>query len=439
MSVEAPARKKAKTKSAPCQSIAEPKAGTSAPSTSSSVGNSVSVKPETAASNGIAVKPGAGAASSSTADAKPPEGEKNAPTDAEKQPVSVAFLRLASECQSSSAMQLVYLDRDEVSFGRLPTSTVVLDSTRAPQMISRTHAFIRRNRTQNQQEWVLSDNKSLNGVMVNGEHVTEAGRTLQPRDVITFGRKMTPPEFEYVYEDPHGEAFAAAAAAAVAAAAKAAADAEVATAAQAIAEGKKTALKVADIHSELACSICQDWLVHAATIECSHTFCWECIDKWLLQKKFECPVCRALVRREPVRTRAVDAIVQKTVENLPQDQKEEHPQRVNKAEAALAKHRKQTEDLEKSVNEATKRGKAFFHITSDWKKKEKDTFQRGVKDYTGNTRETYCRLIGLTVQWVHSADESMLNQALHNLALPTFASSSVPQIRERLLMFLRYG
>lgn len=37
---------------------------------------------------------------------------------------------------------------------------------------------------------------------------------------------------------------------------------------------------------------CQDWLVHAATIQCSHTFCWSCIDQWLQTKQFVCPVCR---------------------------------------------------------------------------------------------------------------------------------------------------
>ena len=43
-------------------------------------------------------------------------------------------------------------------------------------------------------------------------------------------------------------------------------------------------------------NICQDWLVHAATIQCSHTFCWSCIDRWLQTKQFLCPVCRKEAR-----------------------------------------------------------------------------------------------------------------------------------------------
>merc|ERR1719221_1036988 len=69
-------------------------------------------------------------------------------------------------------------------------------------------------------------------------------------------------------------------------------------------------LDFADLQADLVCSVCQDWMVQSANIECSHSFCWACVDTWLLQKKFECPVCRHAVTREPVRSRALDAIVQ---------------------------------------------------------------------------------------------------------------------------------
>jgi hypothetical protein len=196
---------------------------------------------------------------------------------------------------------------------------------------------------------------------------------------------------------------------------------------------------LSDLHSELVCSICQDWLVHAATIECSHTFCWACIDTWLLQKRFECPVCRTAVTREPIRGRALDTIVQKTTERLGEEQRDEFTKRVQAADAADEKGKRLHADLEKSVNEALRKGKAFFHIDSSWSRKEKETFQRGIKDYTGNTRATYCKLTGMTVQWVHSADATKLNQCLHNLQLQTFVDKPEEDIRQRLLMFLRYG
>lgn len=307
----------------------------------------------------------------------------------------------------------------------------------------------------------------MNGILVNGNAVDKvAGYALQQGDNICFGRKMSLPvsipEFEYIFEAPHTTATATATATAAAEAASAAAGEAMAEQMRKMEELQKelerqreeqrkeraeltkrkrsgSALGLADLHSELACCVCQDWLVHAATVECSHTFCWSCIDKWLLQKKFECPVCRTTIMREPVRTRAVEALVTKTVEKLPQDQRDEYDARRKAAEEAQERNRKLHQELEKSVSEAMTKGKAFFHISSNWKKREKDTFQRGVKDYTGDTRETYCRLTGLTVQWVHSADDNKLNQALHNLQLPKFVSKPPEEIRQRLLMFLRYG
>lgn len=292
----------------------------------------------------------------------------------------------------------------------------------------------------------------MNGVLVNGSPVKDP-LILRSGDVICFGRKMIPPEFEFVFEAPSPS---------VSSTEPQAQELEELlrehrtksaelqreleeerkrnlAEAQVRRQASQSALNVAELHSELACSVCQDWLVHAATIQCSHSFCWSCIDQWLCIPKFECPVCRHEVQREPVRTRAVDVIVQKSVDRLTDDEINEYKQRVVKADASVEKGKKLHADLEKSVNDALKKGKAFYAIGTNWTKKERETFQRGVKDYTGNTRETYCKLTGLNVQWVHSADDGKLNQALHNLQLQKFVSGTEEEIRQRLLMFLRYG
>merc|ERR1711972_878633 len=89
---------------------------------------------------------------------------------------------------------------------------------------------------------------------------------------------------------------------------------------------------MAEFHADLVCSVCQDWMVNAATIECSHTFCWRCIDTWLQQKRFECPVCRNDVTREPVKNRVLDGFVQKCVDKLSEIQKEEYKKRIEDAQ-----------------------------------------------------------------------------------------------------------
>eukprot|EP00927_Polykrikos_kofoidii_P035915 TRINITY_DN30402_c0_g1_i1.p1 TRINITY_DN30402_c0_g1~~TRINITY_DN30402_c0_g1_i1.p1 ORF type:complete len:403 (-),score=88.88 TRINITY_DN30402_c0_g1_i1:79-1287(-) len=398
--------------------------------------------------------------------------------------------------------QLVYLDKDELTFGRLPTCDVVLDSSRVPAMISRVHGRATRTRKHREAseggpaeddgeiEYRILDNRSLNGVSVNGEPVSPEGRVLCTGDIVLFGRVVPIPEFEFVFEGPpplqaasaspplapptHAVAAPAAPSPPVAttgaASSSSAALAAPSTAPappsvealfgdqmRRIAELQKeletereqkrvesqkrqaTRSDFTEVHSELVCSVCQDWLVHASTIECSHTYCWTCIEEWLLQKKFECPVCRHAVTREPIRTRQLDCIVQTAVSKLGEKQGEELSKRVAAAEQAAKKKKDLHAKLEKTVSEALKSGKAFFSIDSRWSKKERKVFHTNVKEYTGATRAVYCRLTGLTAQWVHSADDSKLNQALHNLELPDFINKKETEIRQRLLMYLGYG
>lgn len=372
-----------------------------------------------------------------------------------------AFLRLSEECRPSAAVKgLVYLDKAELTFGRLPTCDVVLDSTRFPQMISRVHGKLHRQADDASASaaaaaqpaaasWTLV-NKSMNGILVNDEPITgDAGRVLQSGDVITFGRKVVPPEFEFILEDPHkppeeppepardvlGEQLH-----------------RIAELQRELAEereqrieksqqqsDKRSDLNVSVLQSELQCSICQDWLVQAATIQCSHSFCWACVESWLQLKKFECPVCRKGVTHEPHPNIILDNLVQKSVDRLAEGDKTEFEDRKAAAAAAAKKAKKLHTDLEKSVNDAIQKGKHFFKIDATWSRKERETFQRGVKDYTGETRETYCKLTAMTVQWIHSADSTKLNRALHNLQLQRWVDKTEAEIRQRLLMFLRYG
>eukprot|EP00929_Paragymnodinium_shiwhaense_P029402 TRINITY_DN16855_c0_g1_i1.p1 TRINITY_DN16855_c0_g1~~TRINITY_DN16855_c0_g1_i1.p1 ORF type:complete len:530 (-),score=156.84 TRINITY_DN16855_c0_g1_i1:132-1721(-) len=404
----------------------------------------------------IAAAGGGGAASAAAPAAS--SAAASAPSGSDRE--SVPFLRLSAASQPSVPFRgVVYLNKDEIRVGRLPDCEVILESKKVPQMVSRLHARIVRQQGVGAQastsSWVLHDNRSVNGVLVNDEPVGEPGCVLKHGDVVTFGRKVVPPEFEFVIEIP-----------ASACEAPAAQQPTVVTPSieellgdqmRRISELQReleqerdkqreqvessqrqgAKLTVADLHSELVCCVCQDWLVQPSNIECSHAFCWSCIDTWLLHKRFECPVCRHAVTREPMRCHNLDAIVQKSVEKS--GQQEEYAKRVEVAEKAQERAKQLHKELEKSVGEALRKGKAFFQIHSSWSRKEKETFSKGIADYKGDTRSTYCRLTGLTESWVHSANAQKLNMALCNLNLSAFVDKSEKDIRQRLLMFMRYG
>merc|ERR1711862_502265 len=104
---------------------------------------------------------------------------------------------------------------------------------------------------------------------------------------------------------------------------------------------------------------------------------------------------------------------------------------------ASRKHR----SLRRDMRKAKKEGKKFFDIDTLWDREEKETFQKGISPYFGISRESFCELIGLTTQWVYSASPDALDLALHNLQLMQSECSEQPEdkVRQRLLMFLRYG
>ncbi|XP_050533738.1 E3 ubiquitin-protein ligase rnf8-A-like [Daktulosphaira vitifoliae] len=51
------------------------------------------------------------------------------------------------------------------------------------------------------------------------------------------------------------------------------------------------------LESDLQCSICNELMVKACTINCSHTFCEICLNTWLRENNV-CPLCRTSVQTE---------------------------------------------------------------------------------------------------------------------------------------------
>eukprot|EP00923_Selenidium_pygospionis_P014001 GHVN01024115.1.p1 GENE.GHVN01024115.1~~GHVN01024115.1.p1 ORF type:complete len:547 (-),score=39.41 GHVN01024115.1:630-2270(-) len=77
------------------------------------------------------------------------------------------------------------------------------------------------------------------------------------------------------------------------------------------------AISAESIQQELLCCICQDWLVHSSALDCGHVFCWQCIDSWLVTKRFFCPICRKAVTQEPIRMIQIDSLVQQAAAACP--------------------------------------------------------------------------------------------------------------------------
>jgi len=76
--------------------------------------------------------------------------------------------------------------------------------------------------------------------------------------------------------------------------------------------------------SNFQCAVCNELLVKATGLQCGHTFCFECVDKWKKKsesstdpanrgRKATCPICRSeIVTTAPLKN--LDAFLEKAVE-----------------------------------------------------------------------------------------------------------------------------
>ncbi|CAH1105218.1 unnamed protein product [Psylliodes chrysocephalus] len=92
---------------------------------------------------------------------------------------------------------------------------------------------------------------------------------------------------------------------------------------------------------DIRCSICSEILMKATTLNCSHSFCKYCIDRWTA-KQSDCPICRSKIIHQ-VPTLVLDNIIENIVHSLPK---------------ALQKHREKlmAEREKKSMKSKNKSG-----------------------------------------------------------------------------------
>eukprot|EP00743_Colponemidia_sp_Colp-15_P014480 GILK01017150.1.p1 GENE.GILK01017150.1~~GILK01017150.1.p1 ORF type:complete len:490 (+),score=96.71 GILK01017150.1:62-1531(+) len=195
-----------------------------------------------------------------------------------------------------------------------------------------------------------------------------------------------------------------------------------------------------ELENELMCSICHDWLVVACTLECSHTFCRECLESWMKHKRFECPSCRAIISKEPLRNRTLDQIAQKSFKKGSPEEVE-YRNRITLSDQAFASREKEKKDLQAIVDKAVASGRGFMSIRDSWTADEKKLFKAGVQQYEGPTRAVYCATTGLTSDFLAGASPAELAVAARNVGFDaeTLWTLTAAQLKGRLFVFTKYG
>jgi len=107
---------------------------------------------------------------------------------------------------------------------------------------------------------------------------------------------------------------------------------------------------------EFSCSVCSELFVEACTLDCTHSFCNECILTWL-QRNDMCPVCRKPVHSEPVLSRTLDNAIERL---LPPSEAQERQARLKKVQELHENEKQHTAKLQKSIQKVEKKKQGFL-------------------------------------------------------------------------------
>lgn len=210
---------------------------------------------------------------------------------------------------------------------------------------------------------------------------------------------------------------------------------------------KESALE--QLGSELICAICQQYFVEACTVECGHSFCRMCLEDWL-KARLTCPECRNPVQKPPVASLCLDKAVRVMLELT---REEEIAKDITERKLMATKARESEcyaqNCLETLFQRAVQQGVRIVHISKRWSPREQQRFLCGIERHRGVAREAYCKVVGLTYEWIGGASMDELIIAAMNVQLKDVENKPRPpnewkercvtQLRCRLEMYIRYG
>ncbi|KAL0478963.1 hypothetical protein AKO1_007853 [Acrasis kona] len=166
-----------------------------------------------------------------------------------------------------------------------------------------------------------------------------------------------------------------------------------------------------DIEQEFTCAICQELIVSATTLQCSHTFCKPCLAEWIKQKKV-CPVCRKILTKPPTRNLTMENVLDKLMKNL---SKEEQESRLRRRKDLIEAEERASQKLKELVETARHKGVKFLNVHDTWGPDEKKLFKTGVSKHEGRSRLMYCELTGFNPEWIRRATVQQIIRACTNL------------------------
>lgn len=173
--------------------------------------------------------------------------------------------------------------------------------------------------------------------------------------------------------------------------------------------------------SDLMCKLCQNLIFNPTTMGCGHTFCDSCVE-FLVIENPKCPECGAFVAPPIISSGTLKQEVIAVVREWTPTDKAAWVGYMTRRNEAI-----RYAGLELLLESFRARGVRFVNIDERWTDADRYAFAEGIDVYSSNSRMAFCRAVGLTAEWVQSANFDTLLLALGNLGL----NLTVPIIRAR--------